>query len=96
MFNLNKNNMPYKNYEQQSDNMPGLNLVRPYTPKELARKKELEEQWEKEEKIFDELFEQYLIKNNLSKDEDDEYVLIAKFLIDEEKNLSKLGLQINL
>ena len=69
--------------------MPGLNLVRP--PEELARKKELEEQWEKEEKIFDELFEQYLIKNNLSKD-DDEYVLIAKFLIDEEEAISKLKL----
>lgn len=67
--------------------MPGLNLVRPHTPEELARKKELEKQWE--EKIFDELFEQYLIKNNLSKD-DDEYVLIANFLIDEEETISKL------
>lgn len=69
--------------------MPGLNLVRPYTPEELARKKELEKQWEEEGKIFDELFEQYLIKNNLSKD-DDEYVLIANFLIDEEETISKL------
>lgn len=68
--------------------MPGLNLVRPHTPEELARKKELEKQWEKEGKIFDELFEQYLIKNNLSKD--DEYVLIANFLIDEEETISKL------
>lgn len=69
--------------------MPGLHLVRPYTPEELARKKELEKQWEEEGKIFDELFEQYLIKNNLSKD-DDEYVLIANFLIDEEETISKL------
>lgn len=69
--------------------MPGLNLVRPHTPEELARKKELEKQWEEEGKIFDELFEQYLIKNNLSKD-DDEYVLIANFLIDEEETISKL------
>lgn len=68
--------------------MPGLNLVRPHTPEELARKKELEKQWEEEGKIFDELFEQYLIKNNLSKD--DEYVLIANFLIDEEETISKL------
>lgn len=69
--------------------MPGLNLVRSYTPEELARKKESEKQWEEKGKIFDELFEQYLIKNNLSKD-DDEYVLIANFLIDEEKTISKL------
>ncbi len=69
--------------------MPGLNLVRPYTPEELARKKELEEQWEREEKILNELFEQYLIKNNLPKDDD---TLIIKFLIDEDENLSKLGL----
>lgn len=73
--------------------MPGLNLVRSYTPEELARKKELEEQWEKDGKILNKLYKQYLIKNNLSKeDDDDEYVLIMKFLIDEEKNLSKLGL----
>ena len=70
--------------------MPGLNLVRP--PEELTRKKELEEQWEKEEKIFDELFEQYLIKNNLSKDDDDEYELIMKFLTNEEETISKLKL----
>lgn len=78
MFNLNKNNMP------------GLNLVRPYTPEELARKKELEKQWEEEGKIFDELFEQYLIKSNLSKDDDNEYELIIKFLTDEEETISKL------
>ena len=75
--------------------MPGINLVRFYTPEELARKKELEEQWEKQwakkEKIFNKLYEQYLIKNNLSKD-DDECVLIIQFLIDEEENLSKLEL----
>lgn len=70
--------------------MPGLNLVRPHTPEELARKKELEKQWEEEGKIFDELFEQYLIKNNLSKDDDNEYELIIKFLTDEEETISKL------
>lgn len=78
MFNLNKNNMP------------GLNLIRPYTPEELARKKELEKQWEEEGKILDELFEQYLIKNNLSQDDDNEYELIMKFLTDEEETISKL------
>lgn len=72
--------------------MPGLNLVRPYTPEELVRKKELEEQWEKEEKIFDELFEQYLIKNNLSQNDENEYELIMKFLTDEEETISKLKL----
>lgn len=70
--------------------MPGLNLVRPHTSEELARKKELEKQWKEEGKIFDELFEQYLIKNNLSKDDDNEYELIIKFLTDEEETISKL------
>lgn len=72
--------------------MPGLNLVRPYTPEELARKKELEKQWEEEGKIFDELYEQYLIKNNLSQDDENEYELIMKFLTDEEETISKLKL----
>jgi hypothetical protein len=78
MFNLNKNNMP------------GLHLVRSYTPEELARKKELEKQWGKEGKILDELFEQYLIKNNLLKDDENEYELLVNFLIDEEETISKL------
>lgn len=73
MFNLNKNNMPYKNYEQsdntrvqpliqqknlgeytptesKKNNMPGLNIVRSYTPEELARKKRIRRTMEKRRK----------------------------------------------